>query len=114
MAYAVLLRKIGTDGSQPDHWFADFCTGDTPTRRSQLIAQPPDPANWELVEIADDATYKSIEGIVYSAIRQVASATQQQADADWGNFKSKLMDFLTSRGFTLSEVQQFARRVLGQ
>ena len=110
MAYAVLLRKKGADGSRAADWFGDFQTGDTPTRRSVLAARPPDPANWDVVEV-DKAGYDATDSLVYGAARTQASADAAARAAALASGNTKLRSFLAlpTTGLTAAELDELMR-----
>lgn len=112
MAYAVLLRKIGTDGSRPEHWFRSFSgSGDTSIRRAQLIARPPDPSQWELIEIADLAEYDTIDVLVFGEGRRQRALIDAADKVVYDSAVSKLEAQQKSAGMTDDEWTQLNARV---
>lgn len=82
MAYAVLLRQKGTDGSLAEHWWPDFQTGDSPERRDTLQKRPPDPKQWELVQV-DRQAYWDAELLVYGPHPRAAETEALESFQAW-------------------------------
>ena len=112
MAYAILLKKKNTSGALAVDWFRSFMTGDTQARRDSIVNLPPDPVNWEIVEVPDPDTYRSTENLVYGAERAASAAAEVQAQADWDSAKTKLR-LAWSQNLNPGELQQATRRLLG-
>ena len=72
-----------------------------------------DPAQYEEVELTFEE-YDTEELAFFAAARAVQAVQDTADNTNWANARQKFKDLLTSRGFTAGEVQQFAKRALGE
>lgn len=116
--YALALRQIGTDGSRESHWLknaANFQSGDSLSRRDQLASLNPDPAIWEIADIASAAELESIRELVYASERAAQRTAVQTSNTNFSNARSKLRALFLRAGavdgLTAAEVDEFFNRI---